>query len=194
MALSPDAYGAPAVTGARLVTPRPPSRPTIPRALQPLATDPNVVLAGLTRGQTLMDANAALRQGRSQALVGFGDAALARALGNTVDPNTAAAAQANQYSTLANLAHQNMLNRMGLFNTLAAHGLTRSGATGFQQGELARGYGQAGYDALQSLLANLNQQLGQYLGTANTANSAYQNALLQALQRFGQNPLGLLGG
>lgn len=155
-------------------------------------TNPLVVQAGLARQQALQNANAALRQSRSQDLIRFGDPALARSLGNTVDPNTAGAAQANQYSILANLAHQNELAGRGILNSLGGRGLIHSGDLGYLQGEQARSYGQQRYNATQDLLDRLNQQLSGYLGQTQSAQDVYTQALLQAFGQFGQNPLGLL--
>jgi len=166
------------------------------QARNPLAgllTNPLVLQADLARQQQLGNANAQLRQLRSQALIGFGDPTLARTLGDTVDPNTAGAAQANQYSTLAGLRHQNELGVRNIGNTLAGHGLLRSGDYGYRQGEQARAFGQAQYDATKALLAQLNDYLGGYTSQTQGAQTNYLNALLQAFQGYGANPLGLLG-
>lgn len=174
-------------------------KPVVPRpaapAVNPLGgilTDPSVVQAGLARQQTIQDANAALRQQRSQALIGYGSPDLARSLGDTVDPNTASAAGANQYSVLANLLHQQQTGRRGILNSLAGRGLLASGDLGFQEGELARGYGQASYDALNNLLGQLSGYLGTNVGAQQTANDGYLQALLASFARMGQNPLGSL--
>ncbi len=178
-----------AVTYAPPPRPKPQSNP-----LAGILTDPNVVGADLTRQQTMGNANALLNQGRSQALIGFGDPGLARSLGIGVDPNTALAAQANQFSTIANLNHANQIRSRSLLANLAGRGLAHSGELGYQQGEQARGYGNATYTAAQQLLSGLNQQLGTYLGTNQTADNNYLNALLKAFGDLGQNPLGIPGG
>jgi len=115
---------------------------------------------------------------------------LAQALGEAVDPNTAAAAQANQYSTLANLGYQQDTAHRQLLNNLAARGLLRSGDLGYKQGQQARQYGQARYNAYNDLLGQLNSSLGGYLSTAQNANDQYLQSLLQAFSLYGQNPLG----
>ena len=174
-------------------TPAVKTAPPKPPRVNPLAgliTNPVVAAAGNARDQAIQDANAQLRQLRSQALINFGSPELAQQLGGTVDPNTAAAAGANQYSILANLAHQNLIAGRQLLDSLAGHGLLHSGATGYQQGEQARNYVQALYTAGQNLLSQLNQYLGNYLGTSQAANNNYVSALLNAFQAYGQNPLG----
>ncbi len=182
------ANGVPTSIGS-YVMPRRPPRPKV-NPLGGVLSNPGVVQAGLARNQTLGDANALLRQQRSQSLIGFGDPGLARSLGVTVDPNTAAAASANQFSTIANLQHQNQIAGRALLNHLAGRGLLHSGETGYQQGEQARAYGQAGYDATRQLLESLNQQLGGYMGTTQGAQRDYTNALLQAFSQYGANPVG----
>jgi hypothetical protein len=187
------------------VRPRRPSVPAVPRFSSPgvtapqqanplggVLTDPQVVLADSARQRAIQAANAVLRQQRSQALIGFGSPELARSLGDTVDPNTAGAAGANQYSVLANLLHQNQGLHRGLLNNLAGRGILHSGELGFQEGEQARGYGQALYGAQQSLLAQLSDYLGANLGSQQSANDAYQQALLAAWARYGQNPTGAI--
>ncbi len=179
--------------GATAYVPPPKPKP-VSDPLGGILTNPNVLLAGMNRDQALGNANALLNQGRSQALVGFGDPGLARSLGLNVDPNTAAAAQANQFSTTANLAHQNQIQSRRILNSLAGRGLAHSGELGYQQGEQARGYGQASYTAAQNLLASLNQQLQGYNDTTQGAQNNYLNALLQAFGSYGTNPLGVPGG
>jgi len=167
-----------------------------PKPVNPLGgilTDPQVVSADLARQQAIAAANASLRQNRSQALIGYGSPDLARSLGDTVDPNTAAAAGANQYSVLANLLHQHTLGRQGVLGSLAGRGLLASGNLGYQEGELARNYGQAQYDALNQLLAQLGGYLNTNVSQQQQASDAYQQALLASLARYGQNPLGVLG-
>lgn len=165
-----------------------------PNPLAGVLTNPLVVQADLARRQQIQDANAALRQSRSQALIQFGSPQLAQGYGDTVDPNTAAAAGANQFSTLANLSHQNKIGVRNILNNLAGHGLLHSGDLGYREGEQARAFGQASYDATQQLLAQLSGYLNQYLGSAQGANTNYTNQLLGAFGQYGQNPLGLLGG
>ncbi len=173
----------------------PPPRPKpVSDPLGGIVTNPAVLGADLARQQTISGANALLNQQRSQSLIGFGDPGLARTLGLNVDPNTAAAAQANQFSTTANLSHQNQIAGRRLLANLAGRGLAHSGELGYQQGEQARGYGQASYDAASQLLGNLNQQLSGYQQTTQGAQNNYLNALLQAFGVFGQNPLGVPGG
>ena len=173
------------------------SAPTSPgQPANPLAgilTNPGVAAADLARQRAIQQANAYLRQGRSQALINYGDPGLAQALGLEVDPNTASAASANQFSTLAQLGRQNERGVRGIFNSLAGRGLLHSGDTGYLQGQQALTQGQNLYNAYQGLLGNLNQQLGGYLGTTQQANDAYTQALLQAFAQLGANPLGSYG-
>lgn len=172
--------------------PIPKPKPRVaPNPLGGVYTDPAFVQAQLAHQQALGQANAALRQQRSQTLIGYGSPELARSLGDAVDPNTAAAAGANQYSTLANLGHANDLARRRIVNVLAGRGLAHSGALGFQQGEQARAYGQAQYDAGNQLLDALNQQLGGYLGSVQGANNDYVNQLLLSYYGMLGNPLGV---
>lgn len=171
-----------------------PPRPKPVNPLGGLLSDPLVAQASANQQQQNTLANAGLRQQRSQALIDYGSPQLANSLGAAVDPNTASAAGANQYSTLANLAHANTLAGRHLLNHLAASGLLHSGATGAAQGELARNYGQAQSSALSQLLGSLNQQLGGYLGTTQTSQNDYVNALLNSFSRYGANPLGVPGG
>lgn len=180
--------------GLTIRPPSPKAKPAAPNPLGGIIADPNVVLAGLARNQAQQGANALLRQQRSQALIGFGSPSLASSLGASVDPNTAAAAGANQFSTLAGLAHQQDLARRSILNSLAARGLAHSGDVGYQQGELARNYGQAVYDAQSALLGQLNDQLGSYLGSYQGANNDYLNAILGSYNTLLSNPLGLVNG
>ncbi len=157
-----------------------------------IISDPGVALANLQRAQTVEQANAGLNAARSQALIGFGAPDLVKGLGFTVDPNTAAAASANQYSTVANLGHQQNILHRHLLNSLAGRGLLHSGDLGYQTGEQTRNYGQALYGAQSNLLDQLGQYLNTYLGTTTGANNDYNQALLAALARL--NPQGALGG
>lgn len=187
-------YGAriASVTGSRVPARRPveATRPT-QNPLAGILTNPGVFQGSLDRDRLIAEANAALRQARSQALINFGDPNLARSLGDTVDPNTAAAAQANQFSTVARLGRDDVNARRRLMNNLAGRGLLHSGETGYQQGQQALRYGEGLYSAQQQLLSQLNQFLSAYMGETQGAQDAYTQALLQAFAQLGRNPLGL---
>lgn len=161
------------------------------RALAPVATAPGVVQASLARNRAIQDANAGLSAARSQALIGFGDPSLVHGLGFTVDPNTAAAAAANQFSTVAGLQHQRAINQRTLLNSLAGRGLAHSGELGYQSGEQTRAYGQDLYNAQNALLSQLGDYLNSYLSSVGGANDQYTQALLASLARL--NPQGALG-
>lgn len=191
LAISQILRGTPVQQPVRRPAPTSPAPQANP--LGGILTNPAVAQADLSRNQAIQQANAYLRQGRSQSLINYGDPGLARALGINVDPNTEAAAQANQYSTLAQLGRQNEQATRGIFNNLAGRGLLHSGDLGYLQGQQALGNGQNLYNAYQGLLGDLNQQLGSYLGTTQSANDAYTQALLQAFAQLGANPLGLYG-
>lgn len=159
-----------------------------------VVTDPGYIAARLARQRANATANATLRQQRSQALIGYGDPNLAKALGLGVDPNTGAAASANQYSTLAalRLAHANA--QRGILSNLAGRGILHSGELGYQQGREAHSYGQANYDAYQQLLGQLNNYLGAYTDTTQHQNDLVNQALQTAYGNYSNQVLGGLYG
>lgn len=195
MTLRRVAYDPAILNAIRARQPRPQPAPAPVNPLAGILSNPLVVQAGIDKERANKNANDALRTQRSEALINYGSPELANLpqIRNTVNENTAASAAANQYSTLANLGYQNEQGKRALLNMLAGHGLLHSGDLGHRQGEQARAFGQANYDATQQLLAQLNGYLNQYLGSEQSANQGYTNALLNSFGQYGQNPLGLLG-
>lgn len=170
------------------------TKPARKPAYNPLGgvlSDPGYVAATLAQQKGNQLANAALRQQRSQALINYGDPSLAGSLGFAVDPNTAAASSANQYSTVAQLLRAHQRAQAGITAGLAGRHILHSGALGQQLGNEAHAYGQSRYDAQQQLLQQLNAYLQNYLGSTQASQDAVTQALLQAYPNY-QNAL--LGG
>src|SRR6516165_398524 len=99
-----------------------------------VSSDPNVMAAQLGYNTGAGQADAALRALLSTNLIDYGDTSLAGELGQTVDPNTVAAAQANTaagHSQLAllNLAAAHAADQM--YSNLATTGGLQSGELGF---------------------------------------------------------------
>jgi len=157
-------------------------------------TDPGyqAALAAANRGGA--DADTALRQGLSNLLIGFGSPSLASQLaqyGYSSNPNDATAAQANYNAgnaVLARLDQTHALNRQGVINSLAAHGLINSGDTGYQLGQQDQQYGQGVYDATQSALNQAYNLQQNDLSAKNTLQQQIASALQSAWQNFMANP------
>lgn len=137
-------------------------------------------------GLSQLDAN--LNQQRQQAIINFGDPALAQLAGFGLDPQAGAFAQQNYLSgnaTLARLDKAHQLAAQGVINTLASHGLLNSGDLGYQEGQENQNYGNNVYDAQQSVLQQLASLYNNYLtsryGLENNANQAQLDALTSYL-------------
>ncbi len=139
--------------------------------------DPGVVAAQQQRDAQKANANALLRQNRSQALINFGDPSLVKGLGFGVDPNTAAAAGANQYSIVHQLHQSDADATRAYLNSLAARGILNSGETGYQAGEESKRYGQALNNAIQQLLSQLGGYTSDWTNATNNADSLVTGAL-----------------
>lgn len=185
----PTSVNAPApllrpIAGSRTITPGP--APLVPYS--PVFQDPGYVAARAAAMAAQQQANDQLRAARSRALIDFGDPSLLSGLGFAVDPNTAAAAKANQYSFIAQLHRAEQTRRRGILNSLAARGILNSGETGYQQGQEGIWEGQQMYNAEQALLDRLNSYLNNYLNANNAAQSGVSQALQNAYQNYINHP------
>ena len=154
--------------------------------------DPNVLLQQMLEHLVIGKLNAATKAASEQALIGFGDPALASQYG--VDPSFA---RNNPFSTLAQLGKANDLARRGINNNLAGRGLINSGDLGYLQGQQANQYGQAQYDARSKLLSYLSDLKQQEQDRREALKQSVLNAVLSAYQQFGQAPqidMSLFGG
>ena len=122
-------------------------------------TDPGYLAALAAQQAGAAQADAALRAARESALVNFGDPSLAGAFGiDDLSPLTAAMAQqatTSGVSTLAQLQRQRDQGQQNIVNSLAAHGLIRSGDLGWRTGQNQQDYGTALYNAQQGVLNSL---------------------------------------
>jgi hypothetical protein len=125
-------------------------------ANNPFETDPGYMSALAAEQQGGQQIDAALKAAQEQSLVQYGDPSIAKSLGLSLDPTTAAAAAANPYSTVKGIGRAHEQNQSQIVNYLAAHGMVNSGDLGYRTGLEATNYGQNLYDA--------GQQLTQYLG------------------------------
>lgn len=168
--------------------PAPAPSPVTKAPNSPIFNDPGYVAAAAAARAAQQQANAQLAAARSRALIDFGDPSLLSGLGFAVDPNTAAAAKANQYSFLAQLHRAEATRRRGILNSLAARGILNSGETGYQQGQEGIWEGQQTYNAEQALLDRLNTYLNNYLNSTNAAQANVNAALQQAYANYAANP------
>lgn len=192
----------------------PPAQPTFtlpaglgstrpPGALPPPGDGPNFNLQNLIgsfpgvndslaleqQGISQLDAN--LNAARQQAIIQFGDPALAQLAGFGLDPQAGAFAQQNYLSgnsTLARLDKQHQLGARAVINQLVSHGLLNSGDLGYGEGQENQAYGNNVYDAQQSVLQQLAGLYNNYLTSRYGLESNANSAQLQALQSFLANP------
>lgn len=174
-----------------------------PGALPPPGDGPNFNLQNLIgtfpgvndslaleqQGISQLDAN--LNAARQQAIIGFGDPALAGLAGFGLDPQAGAFAQQNYLSgnsTLARLDKQHKLGAQSVINQLVSHGLLNSGDLGYGEGQENQAYGNNVYDAQQSVLQQLAGLYNNYLTSRYGLESNANSAQLQALQSFLANP------
>jgi len=149
------------------------------------STDPGYLaaLAAEQAGSAGLDAS--LRAARERALVDFGDPSLAVAFGiPDVSPLTAAMAQqatTSGVSTLAQLQRARDQSQQTIQNSLAAHGLIRSGDLGYKTGQNQQDYGTSLYSAQQGVLDTLagpasdvaSQKAGLHTATVSALTNAY---------------------
>lgn len=157
----------------------------------PFQTDPGYLAALAAQQAGAQQLDNALKAARESAIVQFGDPGLAQLAGFNLDPVTAAMAQANTQagnSTLAQLQKQRDSNQQTIQNTLAAHGIIRSGDLGYRTGQNQQAYGTELYNAQQGVLGNLNQQLQQNLAAKQGLQGDTVKALTSAYQTYVQNP------
>jgi hypothetical protein len=155
------------------------------RAPFDFSTDPGYLaaLAAEQAGSAGLDAS--LRAARETALVNFGDPSMAGAFGiGDVSPLTAAMAQqatTSGVSTLAQLQRSRDQNQQTIQNSLAAHGIIRSGDLGYKTGQNQQDYGTSLYSAQQGVLGTLagqasdvaSQKAGLHTNTVSALTNAY---------------------
>ena len=168
--------------------PAPQPTPQQPVAGNPFQTDPGYLAALANEQAGIQAADAALRAAQEQAIVGFGDPSIARALGFDVSEQTGQAASANPNSTVKRLGEQRDLNQRGIINSLAAHGILFSGDLGYRTGENEKAYGRSVYDAGQELLAGLNGLGRDTARQKQDLRSKTTDALMGAYDRMVANP------
>ena len=156
------------------------------------STDPGYLaaLAAEQAGSAQLDA--ALRAARETALVRFGDPSLAGAFGiDNLNPLTAAMAQqatTSGVSTLAQLQRQRDLAQSNIVNSLAAHGLVRSGDLGWRTGQNQQNYGVALYNAQQGVVDTLAQAARNNALQKQQLQTNTVDALTKAYQTYVSNP------
>lgn len=163
-----------------------------PNSQYDVSSDP--VLQQVNAAMALADQNAqaAALRGRQQALLGYGDPALAAQILGANDPFVQAAGQ-NQEGTVQQLlrAYQEGLHN---FDTGLDPSLAYSGYRIGQEGEIGQTY----QDNLSKAAADIQAQLGGYTDTLNQALEADQQQRIQALadayQRALQAALAGTGG
>lgn len=87
-------------------------------------------------------------------------------------------------STVAQLLKAFQNQQSGTLDSLAARGMLRSGATGYDQNQNLQGYNSAQYNALQSLLGNLGTQQSNLLQQEGTLNQQSEQATNDAYTRI----------
>lgn len=182
--IAPSASAAPSAAA-----PTAPVRPPI--ASFDLNTDPGVLNALALENQGIGQLDAGLKSARERAIINFGDPALASQAGFGLDPQAGSFAQQNYLSgnaTLARLDKAHELQRRAVINQLAAHGILNSGDLGYQEGQADQTYGNNVYDAKNAVLDQLANLFSNYLGNRSGYESQTQNARLQAITNFLQNP------
>jgi len=165
---------------------------TTTRAPFDYSTDPGYMAALAAEQAGYAQLDAADRAARERALVQFGDPSMAGAFGiGDLNPLTAAMAQqatTSGISTLAQLQRSRDQAQSNIVNSLAAHGLIRSGDLGWRSGQNQTDYGIALYNAQQGVLDTLAQ------GARDTALQKQQlhtntvNALTSAYNAYVGNP------
>jgi hypothetical protein len=158
-------------------------------------TDPGVIAARAAEnlGVSQLDANQA--EARRQAIIRFGDPALATEAGFGLDPQAASFAQQNYLSGNADLARldkQHQLATQAVVNALASHGILASGDLGYREGQENQAYGNNVYDARSKVLDYLRGLNETYLDRKNQLRQATVAALQNAAQFAYANP-GLYG-
>jgi hypothetical protein len=119
------------------------------------STDPSILDAQNQQSSFQAQIDAWLRQAAQDAIVKFGDPALASMAGFGLDPQAAAFAQQNYLSGNADLARldkSHNLARQAVINRLASHGILNSGDLGYGEGQADETYGNQVYDARSALL------------------------------------------
>lgn len=128
-----------------------------------------------------------LKRAQEQAIINFGDPALAQMAGFGIDPQAADFAKQNYLSgnaTLARLNKQHDLAKRSILNKLAASGLLRSGDLGYMLGQEDQNYGNTQYDARQQVLAQLAQYMRDYLDRKNALKQNVWNAYQNSFQNY----------
>lgn len=150
-------------------------------------TDPYLQSATNEANLGLAQADAALKKAREQAIIRFGDPALASLAGFGLDPQAGAFAQQNYISgnaALARLDKAHQLRQKAVIDRLAAHGILGSGDLGYLSGEEGSLYGQQVYDARNQLLDYLSNLYNNYLTSKAQIRQAQQQAASAAYQNW----------
>ena len=150
-------------------------------------SDPYLKSATNEANLGLAQADAALKKAREQAIIRFGDPALASLAGFGLDPQAAAFAQQNYISgnaALARLDKAHQLRQKAVIDRLAAHGILGSGDLGYLSGEEGSLYGNQVYDARNQLLDYLSNLYNNYLTSKAQIRQAQQQAASAAYQNW----------
>lgn len=159
-------------------------------------TDPGYQAALAAEQTGSASADAMLKQRVADIMVAFGDPTWAANAGFGLDPQAAAAAQANYKSgnsALSRLEHSRDLQKMQIINSLASHGLVFSGALGFQEGENERSFGNARYDAQQQALGAVRGYQDQSLQQKQALRQAVIDSMQNAYRNYLDNPWAYAG-
>lgn len=186
--------------GVHVATPTTPATPTVPAApdagggtaptFDPSVwnTDPGIQDAQNQASSIQKQIDDWLRESASQAVIKFGDPALAGMAGFGMDPQAGTFAQQNYLSGNADLARLDKsrdLARKAVIDRLASHGILNSGDLGYGEQQANSTYGNQVYDARSALLTYLRSLQSQALGqksnasqlVANAKNTAYNNSI-----------------
>jgi hypothetical protein len=162
-----------------------------PNPFSSIDTFPGVANAQALENMGIGQNDAALRSQIQQAIINFGDPALAQMAGFGLDPQAGAFAQQNYLSgnsTLARLNHQHSLAAQSIVNQLAAHGILNSGDLGYREGQENQGYGNTVYDAQQSVLGQIAQWMSDNQQRAQGLHQHTSDAWMQAYNDYINNP------
>lgn len=181
---APDPYG----------PPKPP--PIVGPGAPNFATDPGVAAATSAQNLGMAQATQSLTDARRQAIIRWGDPALAGMAGFGMDPQDAAFAKQNYLSGNADLARLGKAKedrKRALINRLAGRGILFSGETGYEEGQNTAQYGQARYDAQNALLDYLRSLTDQNLQQQNALRQTTLQAYQSAYDRYANNPYAYTG-
>lgn len=192
---SPNPYPTPAATAPRApFTPPSNTRLTLragytPDYLSLIQNDPALIGARNNAASAETTAGAARRAAIRSALIRFGKlpAGFADQYGD-VDQGTVEAAQANPFSTIAQLARDYSQNSERFKRSLAARGMLQSGDLNYGEDQLSNDYGRQQYDAANQFTGEVSGDVGTYTGVLGQNARDITNATGTAESNVYSNP------